>query len=278
MKHHTIAGAGGLQLHVVETGNPHGRPILFVHGISQCWLSWQRQLNSELAAHYRLVAIDLRGHGLSEKPRDAYADTRLWADDLDAVLRALALEGTVVCGWSYGPLVILDYVRHHGAERLGGIVYVGGITKLGTDEANSVIRPEFFSIVPSFFSTDVEESTGGLRALLRRCFMSDLQPEELYLMLGYNVSVPPHVRQALLSRVIDNDDVMPKLRRTPVLIVQGDQDANVKPEAVAQHTAVLPHAEVALMPGAGHAPFWDRAAEFNERVRTFCERLEVQAV
>lgn len=39
MKHHTIAGGGGIQLHVVETGNPSGRPILFIHGSSQCWLT-----------------------------------------------------------------------------------------------------------------------------------------------------------------------------------------------------------------------------------------------
>ena len=42
MMHHTITGGGGLQLHVVETGNPSGRPILFIHGISQCWLAWSR--------------------------------------------------------------------------------------------------------------------------------------------------------------------------------------------------------------------------------------------
>lgn len=167
MKHHTITGGGGLQLHVVETGNPDGRPLLFIHGFSQCWLAWQRQLNSELATQYRLVAMDLRGHGWSEKPRDGYGDTRLWADDVDAVVQKLALEQPVLCGWSYGPLVILDYVRHFGVDRLGGIVFVGGITKLGSPEANSAITPEFLSYAPSCFSTDVEESTGALRTMLR---------------------------------------------------------------------------------------------------------------
>ena len=72
MKHHTITGGGGVQLHLVETGDPSGRPILFIHGFSQCWLAWSRQLNSDLADRYRLVAMDMRGHGLSEKPRDGY--------------------------------------------------------------------------------------------------------------------------------------------------------------------------------------------------------------
>jgi pimeloyl-ACP methyl ester carboxylesterase len=42
--------------------------------------------------------------------------------------------------------------------------------------------------------------------------------------------------------------------------------------------AALPHTELAMMRGAGHAPFWEQAAAFNERVATFCERLEVRAV
>jgi non-heme chloroperoxidase len=71
MKNHKITGGGGIQLHLVETGEPSGRPIMFIHGVSQCWLTWSRQMSSDLADGYRLVAIDLRGHGLSDKPREA---------------------------------------------------------------------------------------------------------------------------------------------------------------------------------------------------------------
>jgi hypothetical protein len=69
MKDHRIMGGGGTQLNLVETGNLNGRPILFIHGFSRCRLAWSRQLNSELAADYRLLAMDIRGHGLSDKPR-----------------------------------------------------------------------------------------------------------------------------------------------------------------------------------------------------------------
>src|SRR5438105_2855798 len=104
MKIHRITGGAGVQLHVVETGRPRARPILFIHGVSQCWLTWIRQMNSDLADDHRLVAMDLRGHGLSDKPRDGYADSKLWADDVDAVIRNLSLDRPILCGWSYGPL------------------------------------------------------------------------------------------------------------------------------------------------------------------------------
>src|SRR5574338_243887 len=110
MKHHAIAGGGGCLLHVIEAGDPKGQAVLFLHGFSQSAVCWRRQLESDLADRFRLVAMDLRGHGLSDKPRDAYADSRLWADDVAAAIRELDLDHPVLCGWSYGPLVILDYI------------------------------------------------------------------------------------------------------------------------------------------------------------------------
>src|SRR5215207_7529961 len=259
MKSHRIKGGGGVQLHVVEVGNPGGRPVLFIHGFSQCRLAWGRQLGSDLADDYRLVAMDMRGHGLSDKPREGYSDSRAWADDVNATIVALGLDHPILCGWSYGPLVILDYLRHYGEDGVGGVNFVGGVTKLGSEEAAAALTPEFLGLVPGFFSTNVEESVRSLEALLRLCFAREPSAEELYLMLGYNVSVPPHVRQALLSRPLDNDDLLPTLR-CPVLITHGVRDGVIKPAAADQHKAAIAHARIQMIPNTGHAIFWDDAA------------------
>ena len=160
MRHHTITGGGGTRLHLVETGNPRGQAILFIHGFSQCALAWERQLSSDLAHHYRLIAMDMRGHGDSEKPREGYDNSKFWADDVDASIRELNLDRPVLCGWSYGPLVILDYVRHYGEARIGGIHFVGAITKLGSEAALSVLTSEVLALVPGLFSDSVGESVG----------------------------------------------------------------------------------------------------------------------
>ena len=271
MKSLKITGGGGVQLHVVDAGNPGGKPLVFFHGFSQCRLSWIRQFNSPLADAFRLVAMDLRGHGLSEKPREGYADSRLWADDVQALIAALQLDRPILCGWSYGPLVILDYLRHYGEEHIRGVNFVGGVTKLGSDAAVSVLTPEFLSLIPGFFSSDAEESVRSLTSLLRLCFAGELQAEDLYTMLGYNVSVPPYVRQALFSRAFDNDDLLPRLRK-PVLITHGTADAVVKPTVIDQQMSPIPSAKIERM-ATGHACFWDDAPAYNEGLRKFAESL-----
>jgi non-heme chloroperoxidase len=271
IRHTHVNGGGGARLHVVDTGGP-GRAIVFLHGFSQSWLTWRRQLWSDLSKDYRLVALDLRGHGQSDKPREGYSDGRMWAEDVNAVIRELKLEQPVLCGWSYGPLVILDYIRQYGEAAIGGIAFVDGLTKLGSDDAISVFAPEMLQLVPGFFATDVEESVRSLESLLRMCFIREPSAEDLYLMLGYNLAVPPYVRQALFSRSFDNDDLLPRIRK-PALIVHGAADAVVKPAIVDQHKAGMPHAQVHVMSNAGHSPFWDDAPAFNQQLRAFSESL-----
>jgi non-heme chloroperoxidase len=271
MKTHRIVGGGGTQLHLVETGNASGRPILFIHGFSQSWLAWSRQLHSDLAADFRLIAMDMRGHGLSDKPRDAYSDSRLWADDVNAAIKDLDLDRPILCGWSYGPLVMLDYVRHYGEDSIGGLHFVAGVTKLGSEAALAVLTPEFLSLVPGFFSSDVEQSVTSLQSLLGMCFVQQPSAEDLYLMLGYNTSVPAYVRQALFSRSVDNDDLLPKIRK-PVLITHGANDAIVRAAAADPQKALITHAQVQIMAKAGHAPFWEDAPEFNRSLREFCRK------
>jgi non-heme chloroperoxidase len=270
MESHMITGGGGVRLHVVETGNPRGRSVVFIHGVSQCWRAWTRQMNSDLADTFRLVAVDLRGHGLSDQPHDAYSDARLWADDVRAVIQALDLDHPILCGWSYGPLVILDYLRHYGEDDIGGVNFAGGVTKLGSHEAASVLTADFLGLVPGFFSTDAQESVRALDSLVRICFAHKLTADERFLMLGYNVLVPPHVRQALLSRSLDNDDLLPRIRK-PVLITHGAVDAVVRHDVIDRQMSHMSHAQVRVLADAGHACFWDEATAYNQCLREFVD-------
>jgi non-heme chloroperoxidase len=269
-KKHRVVGGGGVELHAVETGNPRGRPIVFIHGFSQCGMSWRRQMHSELADTFRLVALDLRGHGFSDKPLDGYADSKMWADDVHAVIGALRLDRPVLCGWSYGPLVILDYIRHYGEDHIRGANFVGGVTKLGSDEAASVLAPDFLSLIPGFFSTEIRECIDAMTALARMCFLRPLSDEEFYLTMGYSASVPAYVRRGLFTRSFDNDDLLPRLRK-PVLITHGDADAVVSVAVIDRQMKRIPHTQVDVMANSGHACFWDESEAYNQRLKEFVE-------
>jgi non-heme chloroperoxidase len=91
-------------------------------------------------------------------------------------------------------------------------------------------------------------------------------------MVGYNISVPPFVRQALFSRAFDNDDLLPKLGK-PVLVTHGEADAIVRLSVLGQYSDRVPHAEIHIMPDAGHAPFWDDSTSFNRRLAEFCQTV-----
>lgn len=277
MQHHTVTSADGTRLHVDEAGNRSGRPIVFIHGFSQSRLSWSKQMDSDLADDFRLIAYDLRGHGLSDVPAEGYTEAKAWAEDLKAVLDELELDGVVPVGWSYGPLVILDYVRLYGEDRLAGSGMVGGVSKLGTDDAMAVLDPEFLALVPGFFSDKPEEATESLGSLLKICFSNPLSGEEFDKMLAQSTVVPQFVRLGMFSRAFDNDDLLPKLQK-PVLITHGAEDRIVKRAAAEHHASVIPKAELHIVEGSGHAPFWDDPSAYNDRLRSFCNSLDAKTM
>jgi pimeloyl-ACP methyl ester carboxylesterase len=102
------------------------------------------------------------------------------------------------------------------------------------------------------------------------CFARELSDEEFYLMMGFNVSVPPYVRQGLFSRSFDNDDLLPKIRRH-VLITHGDADAVVSLAVIEKQMKLISNTQTHVMANAGHACFWDEPAAYNQRLRKFVE-------
>ena len=269
MNAHTVIGDGGTKLHVQDAGKRAGKPILFIHGFSQCSLAWSKQLNSDLADSFRLVAMDIRGHGLSDKPRGAYGESRAWANDVAAVIEQLKLEKPLLVGWSYGGVIISDYVAHYGEDEIAGSNWVAAVCRLGEPlVAAGFLDERFLALAPGFFSENVDESVSALRSLIRLCIPSGLSAEEEYLLLGFNVAVPPHVRLGLLMRNVDNDAVVRRMK-TPLLVTWGSEDASVRP-AMRDHIGGLAaHAKVSTYPGVGHAPFWEASERFNRELRDF---------
>ena len=199
MKVHTVRGGGGLQLHVREWGKPDGPPILFIHGWSQNHLCWARQYDSALAGEFRLVAYDLRGHGMSEAPLEPghYTDAKLWADDVAAITDQLRLDRPVFVGWSYGAFVICDYVRTHGQDQIAAIDFVEGAVKLGEAAFGTLIGPGFLDHFVAATAGDLPTNIAAMRSFVRACLVKPVPDEDLETAVCWNIVVPATIRAHL---------------------------------------------------------------------------------
>jgi non-heme chloroperoxidase len=266
-----VTGGGGIELAVYEAGAP-GRPaIVLIHGFSQNVLTWQRQFESALVDEFHVVAYDLRGHGDSASPLGAghYTDGDHWAEDLAAVIRSRNLHRPVVVGWSYGGYVISDYVRRFGDDALGGIVILASTTKNGTDQALPFFGDDMLAIFGDLLSPETALRLKATRAL------ADLNLERgsdgWLTAYGSAMMVGPEVRQAMFARVLENDDVLARIR-VPTLVVHGADDRIVLKTA-AEHTArTVPGARLLVYDGVGHAPHYQAADHFNRDLAEFVRR------
>jgi pimeloyl-ACP methyl ester carboxylesterase len=267
-----VSGAGGTKIAVYEYGSPTGPEILLVHGFSQSHLSWAKQYKSPELQKFRIVVIDLRGHGASEKPTnvESYNNSKVWADDINAVIKAKNLRKPVIAGWSYGGFIISDYVREYGDENLGGIVFVGAGTQVGTEDAKTHYGPGLKPIL-GMLDPRQEINIPSTAEFLRIATANPLSPEEYQEAFAYNMAVSPEVRLGLFSRTIDGNDALAKIK-VPVLIVQGEKDTIVLVAAADYIAAKVKHAKKSYYPNAGHIPFVEDSERFNREVAAMATR------
>jgi len=276
MKAHVVRGGGGLQLHVREWGRSDGPPILFIHGWSQNHLCWAKQYESALADEFRLVAYDLRGHGMSEAPLgpENYTDGKLWADDLAAIIGQLHLQRAVLVGWSYGSFVICDYVRVYGQDRIAAINFVEGAVKLGEAAFGTLIGPGFLDHFVGATSDDLPTTIGTMRSFVKVCASKQLSAEDLETALCWNIVVPAQIRANLAAREIDCDDVLRALE-VPLLVTQGRADTVVLP-AMAEHVlATCPTAEASWYDGIAHLPHLEEPDRVNRELADLTRRVRM---
>lgn len=273
---HSIPGGKGLSLHVREWGNPDGVPVLFIHGWSQNHMAWRKQYESALVDEFRLVALDLRGHGMSDKPLEVenYSDARFWANDIAAVIERLDLKQPVLVGWSYGGYVISDYLRTYGQSGISGLNFVGGGVTFNQAAFGTLLGPGFLNHVEGATQPDLPTNIEAIRQFLRDSTAQPINQADFERALAFNIIVPAEVRSGLLAREIDSDDVLKDLS-IPVLVTQGREDQHCLP-AMAEHILdVCPTATASWYEKAAHMPFMECADRFNEELAEFTRRVQV---
>lgn len=264
-----VISADGVRLHVREAGPPSAPPILFIHGWSQSWLSWHRQMESQLSERFRLIAFDLRGHGMSDCPRQeqAYTQAQRWADDVAALIRELELRRPLLVGWSFGGYVTCDYIRAYGQSALGGLNLVSWAVMIGdTPKERALTGSGFNDHFEGSISEDLPTSIAAITAFVDECHAREISREDRDLLLCFNVIVPPFVRRATATRgALDNSELLSGLT-LPVLVTQGDEDTITKRAAATHIVRCCTSARESIYQGVGHMPFLEDSARFNREL------------
>jgi len=138
----------GIQIHArfwsVSSGNESREPILLLHGLSSNARTWDAVARDLSAAGHPVVAVDQRGHGLSEKPDSDY-DFETFTGDLFQIVAELGWDQPILVGQSWGGNLLLEFgARFPGAAR--GLVFVDGgflhLRERGTwEEVAQELRP-----------------------------------------------------------------------------------------------------------------------------------------
>lgn len=270
VKHYTVTSPDGVTLAVQESGNPSGRPVIFIHGLLGSHLNWEKQIDDAQLQRYRLITFDLRGHGLSAKPEQesAYRDGARWGEDLAAVIEGSHADKPLLVGWSLGGVVITRYLQANGDARISGAVYVDGVVELTPEQI-----PAHPDVYRDMTAGDLKTHLEGERAFLRLCFYQQPDNDTFQRLLANAALAAWPMQRAVPSlRVSLEKSLTPA--RVPLLFIYGKHDALVNPQAsLARAKQANPRIRSMIFENSGHAPFIEESERFNRELNGFIERL-----
>lgn len=273
-----VEGPDGVPLSMVTAGDPRRPAVLLIHGIGQSHYSFVRQLDSDLAEDFYLVAFDLRGHGASGKPwaASAYAEPGAWAGDVAAVLAASGATRPVVVAWSYGTLVLMDYLRVHGPDALAGIVLtgaLGGVTPMRVPPPDDPGMARFAETRRLQASADFGDQKEAAERMVDLLAARPIPEPYRRIFINAGFMLPQYARRAMVSRGFDNQDLVDQLNRLPVLLAVGSEDNPFLAEDGAALAARFATVTLSRYEGAGHSVFFEAPERFNAELRAFVRSL-----
>lgn len=255
-----VRATDGTALHVEETGT--GRPVVLVQGLGYAAWAWRLQVEA-VARRARAVVMDNRGAGRSEKPPAPYSIEQM-ADDVAAVIASCDDGGAVVVGASMGGYIAMTLAVRH-PELVEALVLVSTLAG-GHDSAG----------VPEGTLSAWREHAGKPAAEFARATMpislapgwADEHPDEFEALLAARLEhpTPPEAWQAqwdACARFLE-DGVPAGEILAPTWVVHGALDRVVPVGNATGVVRRIPHAEVTLLPGAGHLCWLEQPDPVNE--------------
>lgn len=262
-----VVSADGTVLTGDAQGDPEAPEILFIHGLRQSRLSWDKQFADAALSNFRLVRFDLRGHGDSDKPADpaAYADADRWAEDVAAVIDATKLRRPVLVGWSLGGYVAGAYLRHQRVQRVSGLNLVDAVSKLSPE----LLTPLAGRFAGSTSSHDLGERVAETVDFLAACFHRPPTGADRDRMLVVNGITARAVNEGFTKASITDLEPVFQAYAGPVLLTHGAHDALVRLAMSERVAAQRPGRRLSVFQESGHSPFWEEPERYGRELAAF---------
>lgn len=264
----TIQTNDGTRIFYDEQGQ--GPPLVLIHGWCFSGRFFVRNVDA-LAEHARVITIDLRGHGNSDKPSYGYRVSRLARDVYD-VLGALGLRDVTLLGWSLGCPVIWSYLELFGRERLAQAVFVEQSPRQYYGLDWKFAHASCFDDASlAFMQAQVELAIADFdRNQIASIMATEPSEEERELFLSEMRKAPPFARNAIMADHTRKDwrDLLPTIN-LPSLVLVARKDKVFPwqgPAWVGEH---IPGAQTVYFENSSHALFLDEPDKFNDTVIAF---------
>ena len=259
---HWVRLQDGTRLHYVESGPQGAASLVLIHGYSDSWYSFSRVI-PKLSERYHVVAIDLRGHGESDRPAGGYSPVELATDVSEAMQRIGITKATVV-GHSLGSLVA-QQLAASSPEQVERLVLVGAGRSIAAFPGLTEFSREVMALsdpVSDEFIRAFQSST--IHAKVPSSFYERVVRE--------SHKLPVHVWHAVLEGM-QNTGAAERLpsRGIPTLVIWGEHD-QVFPRA--EQDSLVRWIGTALLvthTDVGHAPHWERPKDFVRDLVSFIE-------
>jgi 3-oxoadipate enol-lactonase len=255
-------------LNVYYESHGRGLPVVLLHPLSLNHYFWVHQLFA-FARTNRVLVMDHRGHGLSDKPAMGYSIAEMTAD-LRSVLDDAKIERAVLVGCSAGSMIALQ-AAVEDPVRVAALVLVSGATKLAPQIPPAVVQA-YEQRFEAAFDYMIQGPTSAVTKRARPevpTFLSDVY------RVPSNFSPDVFVSCIRDPGGVFNWDVSTRLKdiRQPVLVLAGEEDQTMPLEAMRMLGASIPGANFKLVPGVGHYYPLERPRAFNADLRAFLGRV-----
>lgn len=259
-----ILHTNGIDLYYEIAGD--GLPVLLLHGLGSRAEDWAFQL-PVLGQHYRVVAVDLRGHGNSSKPHGPYT-VLMMATDVVRLLDSLDIDAVHIIGLSMGGMIAFQLAVDH-PERVRSLVIVNSSPALVARTPGEWLRIRQRLVLAQLFGP---ARTG--RFLSRRLFP---KPEQEFMRAQLIERWATNDRDAYLAsmRAIIGWSVLDRISTIscPVLVIAGDRDY-LPVDYKQEYTSRIAGARLVVIEDSGHATPIDQADAFNAWVLEFLSGVD----